>query len=88
MQAGAVTSTIKSIQRGLYALPSGGGTVAVGAVNTSKAKLNFLGFLTSETTIMNSNAYMTLTNSTTITFNRIGGTAGYVTVSWELIEYN
>jgi len=88
MQASGVTSIIKSIQRGLYSVPSGGGTLTVGAVNTSKAHLNFLGFETAETTVNNSNTYLTLTNSTTITFLRMNGTANYVTISWELIEYN
>lgn len=74
--ASRLGSGIKSIQRGV-ASPTGGTPLAVTitAVNTAKTELRLLGSAST-------NAYIQLTNSTTITVTS-GSTQS---VSWELTE--
>jgi hypothetical protein len=89
-------SPIKSIQRGTISMPQEGvsATATISSVNTSKTMISLLGITTSETSA-NLNQYLTrisLTNSTTVTIDRVTGFAASGTrtliVSYEVIEFN
>jgi hypothetical protein len=73
---------IKSIQRGtFYGSGSSSYTTTISAVNTAKTELRKLGFTQST----NSGAYISLSNSTTITVNCISTNS--LTFSWEVTEF-
>lgn len=83
---------IKSIQRGVISAYSTSATATITAVNTSKTMLNFcgvtLGYVGGSTPAQSESAYISLTNSTTITVNnRTGAMAIPPVVSYEVIEY-
>jgi hypothetical protein len=84
--ANAPVSPIKSIQRGVIIIGSGisSQTATITAVNTAKAQCNFLGCYTDTATVA---AFLTLTDSTTVTGNKITST-GNIRVSFEVIEWN
>ncbi len=79
--------TIKSIQRGTIALAGAAttGTATITAVDTTKTELRFLGQSAGGGGDQHT-AWITLTNSTTITATRVTA-SGTTTVSWELTEY-
>lgn len=88
----AQTGKIKSIQRGVVTLFAGSSSVIIAAVDTSKSILYHLGQSTAATssalsTAVNVDTYLTLTSSTTITVNGVGGTGFNQIVSWQLVEY-
>jgi len=92
---------IKSIQRGIITLSGGtlgGGTSSstISSVNTDKSILYLLGYSTASTNTIqddgiNRMAYLTLTNSTTITASGADNTFSVyyhpLYVSWQLVEY-
>ena len=83
---------IKSIQRGTISAYSASATATITAVNTSKTMLNFcgvtLGYVSGYYTSNPESAYISLTNSTTVTVNnRAGSMAVPPTVSYEVIEF-
>jgi hypothetical protein len=86
---------IKTIQRGVSAFGASTDetTVTINSVNTSKAKLTLLGVMvgsgSSGTSTWTSNFGVTirLTNSTTITMERVRNSDSAQRVSWEVIEY-
>jgi len=79
---------IKQVQRGTIALTGvGSNTATITTVNTSKARLNCLGFLCTELSVPN--RIMTrieLTNATTITATRAVGTNN-VTIGYQVVEF-
>jgi hypothetical protein len=84
---------IKSIQRGVVSIGafSNSSTTTISAVDTSKSILSFLGQDTSTANaaslIFNRIAYLSLTNSTTITATANASGSSALTVSWQLVEY-
>jgi len=77
-----------SIQRGTLQITgtSASNTATVTAVDTTKASLHIVG-QTNTQGADGSNAYLVLTNETTITATRASSASGTTTISWELIEY-
>jgi hypothetical protein len=85
---------IKSIQRGLISIATinSTATATISPVNTSKSILYFLGnstaFSLDLSNSINRMAYLTLTNSTTITASgAIAFSSAPMAVSWQLVEY-
>ena len=85
---------IKSIQRGLISMTATStATATISPVNTSKSILYFLGNSTAPNSDTLSNsinrmAYLTLTDSTTITASGAPTSASSgMAVSWQLVEY-
>lgn len=81
-------SGVKSIQRGTISLAATSGTSGTStlspAVDTAKSELRYLGMgADSPTNVL---AYLTLTNTTTVTATRASAIANIV-VSWELTEF-
>ena len=70
--------SIKSVQRGTTT-----GNVTVASVNTGKSRLTITG--ASSGTNQAGNAYLTITNSTTLTYDK-GSLTTIMTLAWELIE--
>lgn len=80
---------IKSIQRGVISITgAASATATVTSVNTAKTELRFLGTSYGSGTMSPDQAlaYLSLTNSTTITATRSGTSATAVNVAWELVE--
>lgn len=78
----------KSIQRGVISLSGVTSNTATlsPSVDTSKTRLRFLGSTASSgATVGSVQAQLVLTNGTTVTATR-DGSAGIVTVSWEIEE--
>lgn len=88
LPSAAAGGSIKSVQRGVIALSgsSASATAAIAAVNTSKAELRLLGSTYSGTAGGEMMVSVALTNSTTVTANRVVGAAFNANVSWELTE--
>ena len=90
------SSVIKSIQRGVITVTAGSsnrtGTATINAVNVNKAMLLFLGCTNDGEAEQNDDfkyAHVKLTNSTTVTAERISGHSRItVYVSYEVIEFN
>lgn len=90
------TSGVKSIQRGVITITSGGftATAGVSSVNTSKSLLSHLGnswqnIQSGTYGTFNEGAahgYIALSNSTTVTASR-SISLHSLAVSWELVEY-
>jgi hypothetical protein len=83
-------SMIKRIQRGTITVASAvTATGTITAVDVNNSVLMFLGDLaqTATANYNDSNCYIELTNSTTLTITRSGAAPGYSTVSYEVIEY-
>ena len=94
----AQSGKIKSIQRGIITIgtSSSSSSVTITAVDTSKSVLHYLGQSTSS---YNSgygtfgsgssvDAYLSLTNSTTITASRVVSSANYTQyISYQIVEY-
>ncbi len=85
---------IKSIQRGLISMTATStATATISPVNTSKSILYFLGNSTAPNSgdlsySINRMAYLTLTDSTTITASGAPtSTSSGMAVSWQLVEY-
>jgi hypothetical protein len=86
---------IKSIQRGLISMTATStATATISPVNTSKSILYFLGNSTApnsgdiSSNSINRMAYLTLTDSTTITASGAPtSTSSGMAVSWQLVEY-
>lgn len=86
---------IKSIQRGSLTInsgthPAGSVPITISAVNTSRAEVRFLGGsgYSDSSLACTQLAYLTLTNSTTLTASVSRGVAGFdVRVAWEITEY-
>lgn len=78
---------IKSIQRGVLSLSAAAttATATITSVKTEKTELRWLGFFgtTSDGII---SAYVSLTNSTTVTATKTNATAIGSSISWELTE--
>lgn len=79
---------IKSTQRGITLLSSGGTSVGatITSVVTAKTQLRLLGCRYNGVTNFQDVPYLQLTNSTTLTVFRTGA-VGDVYISWELTEY-
>lgn len=78
---------IKSIQRGQLTVPSGGASATITTVNTAKTELRYLGhYHGGGSTFDDVGCLVYLLNSTTVRATR-GGSAGSISVSWELTEY-
>lgn len=79
---------IKSIQSGFISITNSNTSNAatVTQVNTSKSVLMLLGAGGASASAGDLAAYLSLTNSTTVTAFR-GSTSGTCTVSWQLVEY-
>lgn len=82
------SAVINSVQRGTIAITgtNTSNTATVTAVDTTKAALHVVGQTNTQGSD-GSNAYLVLTNSTTITATRASSGSGTSTISWELIEY-
>lgn len=84
---------IKSIQRGFTHMnsadhPAGSAAIAISAVNTAKTEVRFLGGSGSSDGSLPQLAYLTLTNSTTLTAFASRPEGNFeVEISWELTEY-
>ena len=80
---------IKSIQRGVSGIASGGSSIAVtiSAVNTAKSELRYLGSGGANSSGTPIFTTIRLTNSTTLTAESSNGFAYGHSISWELTEY-
>ena len=80
---------IKSIQRGVSRIASGGSSIAVtiSAVNTAKSELRYLGSGGANANGTPIFTTIRLTNSTTLTAESSNGLAYGHSISWELTEY-
>lgn len=80
---------IKRIQRGTVTVnaASATGTATITAVNTAKAELSYLGLESADSTPQEGQAYIDLTNTTTITATRNTAGAGALTVGYEVVEW-
>ena len=80
---------IKSIQRGVSGIASGGSSIAVtiSAVNTAKSELRYLGSGGANANGTPIFTTIRLTNSTTLTAESSNGFAYGHSISWELTEY-
>lgn len=84
----ALGDIVRSIQRGTTSITVGNSsaTQSITSVNINKAAL----YITNDSnTAADSKDYMvrgTITDSTTLTFNRVGTGAG-ITVTWRVLEY-
>ena len=80
---------IKSIQRGVSGIASGGSSIAVeiSAVNTAKSELRYLGSGGANSNGTPIPTTIRLTNSTTLTAESKNGFAYGHSISWELTEY-
>ncbi len=83
MNLSALTSNIKSIQRGAYT--GTGGTVTITSVNTAKSLLLINGGIN---TTGGQEAYAELTNGTTITIGAVYVNGLAMVVRWQVIEFN
>jgi hypothetical protein len=94
----AQSGKIKSIQRGIITIgtSSSSSSVTITAVDTSKSVLHYLGQSTSSYSsgygsfgsAGSADAYLSLTNSTTITASRvISGTDITQYISYQIVEY-
>lgn len=80
---------IKSIQRGVFGIASGGSTasVTISAVNMAKTELRYLGDSGANGSGYPIGTTLVLTNSTTLTATSSNGFAYSHSISWELTEY-
>ena len=80
---------IKSIQRGVSGIASGGSSIAVtiSAVNTAKSELRYLGSGGANANGTPIFTTIRLTNSTTLTAESSNGLTYNHSISWELTEY-
>ena len=95
----AQSGRIKSIQRGLITIgtSSSSASITITSVNTSKSVLHYLGQSTAPLstgpsyyygTAYNADAYLTLTNSSTITASRtVTGADNTQYISYQIVEY-
>ena len=80
---------IKSIQRGVSGIASGGSSIAVtiSAVNTAKSELRYLGSGGANASGTPISTTIRLTNSTTLTAESSNGFVSGHSIGWELTEY-
>ena len=82
---------VRNIQRGTIAVAgaSSTGTATITAVDTLHSRLRVLGITsnTNNSPASTGNAYVQVTNSTTLTATRNANDASVLTVSWEVVEY-
>lgn len=85
---GASSVGINSIQRGTITISgaTATATATITAVDVDKTELRILGQYHNQSTEA-FKAYLTLTNSTTITATRGTASSGTTVISWELTEY-
>lgn len=93
------TGNIKSIQRGVITISTNtsSSSVTINSVNTSKSVLHYLGQSTSSYNSgygtyggsgASADAYLTLSNSTTITATRTVSSTNYIQyISYQIVEY-
>lgn len=79
---------IKAIYRGTITIANTAtsNTATITAVDTAKAVVTHLGVSSTETSVANTNAYLALTNTTTVTATRAGST-GSLVVAYQVVEY-
>ncbi len=79
---------IRSVQRGTIVIANGtaSNTATITTVNTTKSIVTFLGTTFTAIAAVDERARLTLTNSTTVTANRVG-TTDTVTIGYQVVEY-